>query len=147
MASANTFDNLTGLQQYGEIKDLVNAQRAAVSNDPVFGADKIAIDPLTYNIIASTYIDTTGSVGTVLEATMRDFNIQYVITFRAEDVGGVKVLNAYSSDARAMVMRIPMQLQVSNIYQKGFSSYVESMFRVGGLDVIENASGYILTGV
>lgn len=147
VASANTFDNLTGLQQYNEIRDLVNAQRAAVSNDPVFGADKIAIDPLTYNILTSSYIDTTGGVGTVKEAVERDFNITFVLTFRAADVGSVKVMNAYSSDARAMVMRIPMQLQVSNIYQKGFSSYVESMFRVAGLDVIENASGYILTGV
>jgi len=146
-ASANTFNNLTGLQQYGEIKDLVNAQRGAVSNDPVFSCDKIAIDPLTYNIITSTYIDTTGGVGTVKEAAERDFNITFVITFRAGDVGGTKVLNAYSSDARAMIIRIPLPLQVSNIYQKGFNSYVESMFRVGGLDVIENASGYILTGV
>jgi len=146
-ASANTFENLTGLEQYNEIRDLVNAQRTAVSNDPVFGCDKIAIDTSTYNLLTSSYIDTTGGVGTVQQAVERDFNVKFVLTFRAGAVGGGKVLNAYSSDARAMVMRIPMQLRVSNIYQKGFSSYVESMFRVGGLDVIENASGYILTGV
>ena len=146
-ASANTFDNLTGIQQYNEIKDLVIAQRAAVSNDPVFGADRVAIAPITFNIISSTYVDTTGGVGTVREAIERDLNIQFVITFRAADVAGSARLVAYSSDARAMVMRIPMQLRMSNIYQKGFNSYVESMFRVGGLDVIENAAGYILTGV
>jgi len=146
-ASSNTFANLTGQQQYDEIKDLVNAQRTSVSLDPVFSADKIAISPATYTIISTTYIDTTGGLGTVLQATMRDLNIQYVITFRAASVGGTARLVAYSSDDRAMVMRIPMQLRMSNIYQKGFKSYIESMFRVGGLDVIENASGYILTGV
>ena len=147
MASAGVFSGLTGAQQYGEIKDLINAQRTAVSNDPVFGCDKVAISPATYNIILSTYVDTTGGVGTVAKAVERDFNIKFVLTFRAASVGGTARLNAYSSDARAMVMRVPLQLQVSNIYQKGFSSYVESMFRVAGLDVIENAAGYILTGV
>jgi hypothetical protein len=146
-SSANTFDNLTGLQQYNEIRDLVNAQRATVSNDPVFGANKVAISPETFNIINGTFIDTTGTVETVRTTAERNLNIEFVITFRAADVGGAKVLVAYSDDERAMIMRIPTPLRVSNIYQKGFSSYVESLFRVGGLDVIENGSGYILTGV
>jgi len=146
-ASAGVFSGLTGLQQYGELKDLIDAQRTAVSNDPVFSCDKLSMSPAIYNLIQSTYIDTTGGVGTVLQAVERDFNIKVVMTFRAASVGGTARIVAYSSDARAMVMRIPMQLRMSNIYQKGFSSYVESMFRVGGLDVIENASGYILTGV
>jgi len=146
-SSANTFGNLTGVQQYGEIADLVNAQRVGVSNDPVFSADKISISPATWNIINATFIDTTGGIETVKTATERNLNIQYVITFRAADVGGTARLVAYSSDTRAMVMRIPMQLRMSNIYQKGFKSYVESMFRVGGLDVIESLSGRILTGV
>jgi len=146
-ASANTFDNLTGLEQYSEIKDLINAQWAAVQLDPVFSADKIAIAPITYSIINSTYIDTTGGVGTVREAIERNFNVKFVITFRAADVGSEAVMVAYSSDVRAMVMRIPTPLRVSNIYQKGFSSYLESLFRIGGLDVIESLSGQILTDV
>jgi hypothetical protein len=146
-SSSNTFDNLTGLQQYNEIRDLVNTQRAAVSNDPVFGANKVIVDAATYNIINGTFIDTTGTVETVRTTAERNLNIEFVITFRAGDVGGQKVMVAYSDDERAMIMRIPTPLRVSNIYQKGFNSYIESLFRVGGLDVIENGSGYILTGV
>lgn len=146
-AAGGVFSGLTGIQQYTEIKNLINAQRAGVSDDPVFGADKVAISTTTNNLISSTYVDTTGGIGTVKEAIERNFNVKFAVTFRAASVGGTDRLVAYSSDARAMVMRIPMQLRVSNIYQKGFSSYVESMFRVAGLDVIENASGRILTGV
>lgn len=143
-ASAGLFSALTGLQMYTELKDLINTQRAAVSNDPVFGADKVALSPGVYNLIDSTYIDTTGELITVRMAVERNLNVQFVITFRATSLG---VAVAYSSDPRAMVMRIPTQLQISNIYEKGFDSYVESLYRVGGLDVIESASGYILTGV
>lgn len=148
-AATGVFTGLTAIQMYNDIADLVVAQRGAVLNDPVFSADKVAISPVRYNLLSRTILDTAGGTTTVREALEKNLNIQFVLTFRAATAGtgGVQVAVAYSSDARAMVMRIPTQLRVSNIYQKGFDSYVESLFRIGGLDVIEAASGRILEDI
>ncbi len=143
-AAGGVFSGLTAQQMYDEVKDLVNVQRALVSNDPVFGANKLSMSGGIFNLLTSTILNTANGALSVMEAIKANLNIDPVITFRAKDLG---VIVAYASNDRAMVMRIPMQLRISNIYQKGFDSYVESMFRVGGLDVIENQSGYILTGV
>ena len=54
---------------------------------------------------------------------------------------------AYSSDRQAMQMRIPVPLKLYNQFTMGSKHNIESMFGVAGLDIIESASGRILTGV
>lgn len=148
-SATGVFTSATALEMYNDIADLVVAQRGAVLNDPVFSADKVAISPARYNLLNKTILNTAAGSDNVRMALEKNLNIQFVLTFRAADAGsgGEQVAVAYSSDARAMVMRIPTQLRVSNIYQKGFDSYVESLFRIGGLDLIEAASGRILEGI
>lgn len=148
-AATGVFTGLTAIQMYNDLADLVINQRSAVNNNPVFSADKVAISPARYNLLARTFLDTAGGTTTVAQVLEDNLNITFVLTFRASDAGsgGEQVAVAYSSDERAMVMRIPTQLRISNIYQKGFDSYVESLFRIGGIDLIEADSGRILEGV
>lgn len=142
-AATGLFSTLTPQQKYDDIKDLLDAQRASVSLDPVFGANKIALSPGVY-LSLNVILNTAAGPMSVRQALEINENVTFVVTFRATALG---VMVAYASDDRALQFRIPMQLRISNVYQKGFDSYVESMFRIGGLDVIENQSGYILTGV
>jgi hypothetical protein len=64
-------------------------------------------------------------------------------TFRATD----KAV-AFSTSEESMQMRIPMPLTIGEIVkQRSFSYNVESMFRIAGLDILEQDSGVILTGL
>jgi len=141
--ATGVFSGLTPQQKYDDIKGLLDLQRAGVNLDPTFGASKIVLSPATY-LSLNVILNTAAGPMSVRQALEMNENVTFVITFRATALG---VMVAYSADPLAMVMRIPTPLQISNIWQTGFDSNVDSLFRVGGLDVIENQSGYILTGV
>lgn len=140
-AATGVFSGLTPQQKYDNIKGLLDLQRAAVNLSSIFGADKIALSSTIY-LGLSVILNTAAGPMSVRQALEINENVTFVITFRA-----TTTLVAYSSNPLAMVMRIPTPLQISNIWQTGFDSNVDSLFRVGGLDVIEDQSGYILTGV
>ncbi len=143
IAASGLFSGLTAQQKYNDIKALLDAQRASVSLDPTFSADKIALSSTVY-LSLGVILNSAAGPMSVRAALEMNEGVTFVITFRASALG---VMVAYSSSPLAMVMRIPTPLQISNIWQTGFESNVESLFRVGGLDVIEDQSGYILTGV
>ena len=93
-------------------------------------------------------MNSAGSEMSVLKALELNFpSVTFVTTVKARDVGGSTRTTAYSSDRRAMQMRIPVPLNVSSVDQRGFKYYVESYFGVAGLDVIESTSGRHLTGL
>lgn len=144
--ATNTFNNLTGQEMYDEVATLVNEQRAAVLNDVVFSADMVSLHQDTFNLMSSTFINTAGGLSTVIEALQKTLNINFVLTPKAE-IAGVKRMVAYSSERQAMQMRIPIPLKLYNQVTLGSKHYIESMFGVAGLDVLENASARILTGV
>ena len=146
-ASAGVFSGLTGEQMYNEIRDIINLQRTSVLNDPMYSCDSIAMHPDTFNLVSGTILNTAGGAMSVLEAVKMNLGItRIVLSFRA-DVAGTKRLVVYSTFSEGMVMRVPQPLMVSPVDQKGFHYYVESLFRVGGLDVAEDAAAYVLTGV
>lgn len=144
--ASGAFSTLTGQEMYDEIATLVNEQRGAVLNDVVFSANMVALHQDTYNIINQTFINTAGGLSTVRQALETTLNIRFVLTPKAE-IGGVKRIIAYSSERQAMQMRIPIPLKLYNQVTLGSKHYIESMFGVAGLDILENASGRILTGV
>lgn len=145
-SASKTFANSTALEMYNVVKDLVNTQRASVYNDEVFSCDRLAVHQETFNLLNSTYLDTQAGLTTVKQAIETTLNITFVITNKAI-ISSVKRIVAYSSNRMAMQMRIPVPLQISNTDQRGFKYYIESLFGIGGLDVIESLSGYIVTGV
>jgi hypothetical protein len=84
----------------------------------------------------------------VLKALQSNFpTVTFGVTTKANSVGGNSITIAFSSNRRAMQFRLPVPLNVSSVDQRGFKYYVESYFGVAGLDVIEDGSGQILTGL
>jgi len=146
-ASAGVFSGLTGLEMYNEVRDIINLQRAAVFNDPMYSCNAMVMHPDTFNLLSGTILNSAAGPMSVLEAIKMNLGIDKVtLSFRA-DISGTKRLVVYSTFREGMVMRIPQALMVSPVDQKGFHYYVESLFRIGGLDVAENAAAYVLTGV
>ena len=145
-SATGAFSTLTGQEMYDEIAELITSQRSAVLNDEVFSANMVAVHQDTYNLISKTYLNTAGGLATVRQAIETTMNVSFVITNKAE-ISTVKRIVAYSSDRQSMQMRIPVPLKLYNQVSLGSKHYIESMYGVAGLDVIENASGKILTGV
>ncbi len=145
-SAAKTFATSTGQEMYDELRELIQSQRSSVLLDAVFSCDRLVMHPDTFQQINGTFINTAGGLSTVKEAIERTQNVTIGVTPKAE-IGGVKRVVAYSSSEQAMQMRIPVQLSLSNTDQRGFRYYIESMFAVAGLDLIEGDSGAILTGV
>jgi hypothetical protein len=147
-ASATTAALSTGDALYGEIADLITDQWGGVFNVETFKADRVVMADTVYNVCAKKIMNSAGSEMSVLKALELNFpSVTFVTTVKARDVGGSTRTTAYSSDRRAMQMRIPVPLNVSSVDQRGFKYYVESYFGVAGLDVIESTSGRHLTGL
>lgn len=147
-AAAGAAATLTGQELYDEIAGLINQQHGDVKNVETYKADRVVLPTLAYNEARREILNSNGSAMSVLSALQANFpDVQFLTTAKADDVGGSTVTVAFSSARRAMQMRIPTPLMVSNVWQQGFKSNMESMFGVAGLDVIENKAGQILTGL
>jgi hypothetical protein len=147
-AAADLAINLTGDALYQEIADLITDQWAEVFNVETFMADHIVMPDNVYNVCAKKIMNSAGSEMSVLKALQSNFpEITFALTTKARDVAGSSRTTAYSTDRRAMQMRIPVPLNISSVDQRGFKYYVESYFGVAGLDVIESTSARHLTGL
>lgn len=147
-AAGDTAANLSGDNLYQAIADLITDQWAGVFNVETYKADRVVMPDTVYNICAKKILNSNGSEMTVLRALQTNFpTVTFGLTTKARDVGGTSRTTAYSSNRRAMQMRIPTPLNVSSVDQRGFKYYVESYFGVAGLDVIEDTAGRHLTGL
>ena len=146
-ASAKLFSASTGLEMYNEVRDIINLQRSAVLNDPMYSCNSIILHPDTFNLLSGTPLNTAAGSDSVLEAIKKNLGITKITLSHRAEISSVKRLVVYSTFREGMVMRIPQQLMVSPVDQKGFHYYVESLFRIGGLDVAEDSAAYVLTGV
>jgi len=142
---------LTGQQMYNDISNLITAQHNAVNNTPEYMATNVDMPTYVLNKLRVTMLNTASSPSSVLKALKANFpGISFRGTFQADNAGGVGVSHtvAYSKNSESMQFRLPVPLTVGEIVKQGsFSFHVDSFFRVGGLDVLENAAGYILTGL
>lgn len=146
--AGDTAANLSGDNLYQAIADLITDQWAGVFNVETYKADRVVMPDTVYNICAKKILNSNGSEMTVLRALQTNFpTVTFGLTTKARDVGGTSRTTAYSSNRRAMQMRIPTPLNVSSVDQRGFKYYVESYFGVAGLDVIEDTAGRHLTGL
>lgn len=147
-AAGDTAANLSGENLYQAIADLITDQWNGVFNVETYKADRVTMPDTVYNICAKKVVNFAGSEMTVLRALMANFpTVTFGSTTKARDVGGSSRTTAFSSNRRAMQMRIPVPLNVSSVDQRGFKYYVESYFGVAGLDVIEDTAGRHLTGL
>ena len=147
-AAGSTAGSLTGDQLYQAIADLITDQWAGVFNVETYMADRVVMPDTVYNICTKKILNSAGSEKSVMAALMANFpTVTFGLTTKARSVSGDSRTTAFSSNRRAMQMRIPVPLNVSSVDQRGFKYYVESYFGVAGLDVIENSSGRHLTGL
>lgn len=147
-AASGTAASLTGDQLYQEIADFITDQWNSVLNVETYKADRVVLPTGAYNAMTKKVFNSAGSAMTVRAALEANFpEVTFITTAKANDVGGNTVAVAYSSNRRAMQLRIPDPLMVSNVWNLGSKYGVESFFGIAGLDVIENAAGRILTGL
>jgi hypothetical protein len=145
---------LTPQEMYDEISELIEAQNNAVNNTAEYKANRVLMPTRVYNKLNVTMLNTANGSSTVLKALRDNFpEIEFQSSFRADTVanGGnlaTSATVAYNNSPDAMVMRIPVPLQIGKIVQiSSFRHHVESVARVGGLDILEATAGRILTGL
>lgn len=148
-SAAGTADALTAEQLYGEIAELINAQKSAVSNTPEYVAKVVMMPTRVLNIAQTKILNTAAGSSSVLKALQDNFpDVQFIGSSRAESVGGNSITAAYSNTEDAMTMRIPVPLTIGEIVKmNSFDHRVDSKYRIAGLDVLEDTAGRILTGL
>lgn len=149
-AATGAIGTLTAQQMYDDIAGLITDQRNEVNNTPEYSCNRVVMPVYVINKLGVTMLNTASGNSTVLRALQDNFpDIDFVTSFRAADTGaGVSATVAYSTNEDAMVMRIPVRLTVGEIVkQTSFNFRVDSKFRIAGLDVLEDTSGRILTGL
>jgi hypothetical protein len=153
-AAAGAIDTLTALEMYTEISDLITDQNDAVNNTPEYMVNSVVMPTRVFNRLKKTMLNTANGSSTVLKALQDNFpEVTFQSTHRADTTanGGdlaTSATVAYNNSSEAMVMRIPVPLQVGKIVQiSSFRHHVESLARVAGLDILETTAGRILTGL
>jgi hypothetical protein len=141
----------TAAQLYQDFADLITSQWAAVNNTPEYKANKVDTPIYVMNTLQSTILNSAAGSASVLRALQDNFpGVEFRGTFRADNAGGAGVSHtvAYSNNSEAMKMRIPVPLTIGEIVKRGsFDYHVDSMYRIAGLDILEDSAGYILTGL
>ena len=91
------------------------------------------------------------SADSVMAALVKNFpTITFLSTDKAtkdDDAGRTSATVAFSTNRAGMQFRLPTPLALSPVAQVGFKYYVESYYRVAGLDIIETNAARLMTGL
>lgn len=147
--ASGAIGTLTPTQMYDAIATLVIDQRNAVNNTPEYSANRVIMPVAVMNKLSVTILNTAAGSSTVMRALQDNFpDVQFTASFRAAAVDGASATVAFSTSDEAMKMRVPLALTIGEIIKLGsFNFHVDSKYRIAGLDVLENTSGRILTGL
>lgn len=140
----------TATDDYNQIKDLIVSRRTAAKLNEVLMPTNVTFPTRVFEFVSGTILNTAGTGESILEALQRNYpSMTFGATNKAEFTGGAATATVcYSANERAMVMRIPLPLQIGEILKTGsFKFKVDSRYRIAGLDVVENSAGEILTGL
>lgn len=148
-SAAGAIGTLTAQQMYDEIAALITDQHTAVGNTPEYMANRLMTRIGVLNTLRRTILNTANGSSSVLSALQANFpDVEFRATFRAENVGGASATVAYNTSMDSMAMRVPVALTIGEILKIGsFDFKVDSKYRIAGLDVLEDTSGRILTGL
>lgn len=142
-----------GVTLYNDIAGLINRQRASVLNVDTYSCDSVTMPDTVYRTAQTKFLNTAGTEMSVLAALQMNFpEVTFGMTTKARSVvvgvaAATSITVAFSKNRRAMQFRLPVALQVSNVFQQGFKYQVESYFGIAGLDVVEADSASVLTGL
>lgn len=147
--ASDAIENLTGQEMYDEIATLITDQWNSVNNTPGYKADEVVMPVSVSNVLQATILNSAGSERSVMQALQTNFpTVTFRESFRADDVGGNSVTAAYATSEDVMKMRIPVPLTVGEIVKvSSFDYQVDSKYRIGGLDVLEDSGARLLTGL
>jgi len=147
-SASNTVDQLTAIEKYQEIADLITGQRTGVSNTPEYSANRVDMPVRVMNDLAATILDSAGGRASVLLALQTNFpDVQFQASFRL-DTPNPSVTVAYNNGSDTMKMRLPQPLTIGEVVRvTSFKFHVESHYRVAGLDLFEPAGVQYLTGL
>ena len=139
----------TSQELYDDISGLINAQWNGVLNVPEYKANRVMMPTDVLNKLQSAILNTAAGSSSVLKALQDNFpGIEFISSVKADSVGGTTKTVAFSNHDEAMKMRIPEPLNIGEIIRVGsFDFSVDSKFRIGGLDVLEELSGRYVTGL
>lgn len=152
-AAGDTVDELTSLEAYDAISQLITDQRNGVNNTPEYMANRVDMPVRVLNELSRKILDAGNGSMTVLTALQNNFpDVEFRGTARAEDVllGGntLSITVAYNNNEEAMKMRVPLALTIGEIIKTNSWDFrVDSKYRVAGLDILETTAGRYLTGL
>ena len=152
-AAGGTAASLTAIQLYEAIAELVTDQATAVNNTVNYTAGLVLMPTSVMNIANKKILDSSGGygIGSVLKALRENFpEIDFKDSFRGNNGfdGTVSSTVAVSTSRESMLMRIPETLRIGEVIKRGsFHYHTDSKYRVGGMDILEDSAGRILTGL
>ena len=144
----NTVDNLTALEQYDAIAQLIIDQRNGVNNTPEYSANRVDMPVRVMNQLSHTILDTTAGPQTVMTALEGNFpGVSFQGSFRLDQLNP-SVTIAYNNSPEVMKMRLPVPLTIGEVVRiSSFKFHVESNYRIAGLDLFEDSGVRYLTGL
>ncbi len=153
-SAGGAIDTLAGDKQYDAIASLITDQQTGVSNVEDYMANVVTMPTRVYNVISKTILNTASGSSSVLSALQANFaGVSFQMTSKADTVanGGQLTASAtvaWSNRRNSILMRVPKTLEIGEIVKRGsFDFQMDSVARIGGLDVAEDGAGRILTGL
>jgi len=170
-SAGGTAASMSGLELYDALATLIREQWASVRNTTSFKADRLVMPDDVYNLCFSKLMTSDveltsdgsdpaasamtahilASADSVMTALIKNFpTVSFVSTDKAtkdDDTGRSSATVAFSTNRAGMQFRLPVPLALSPVAQVGFKYYMESYYRVAGLDVIETNAARLMTGL
>jgi hypothetical protein len=148
--SSNTFNNLTGLEIYNEIRDLRNKMVAKAGNNAELRPNVVILPVEQYDIVISSLMTGTSPVVsgdyTVAGFIEKNLGLKLYSSNRLIDkgVGTTDRMIMLNNDRRNIRFHIPTPLRFAPVTVKGFNYLLESNFRIAGVGFNRsNAIGYL----
>lgn len=135
--------DMTDEEVYKLLKDGIVAQHSNVSD--AYYADTIVLDPTGYTRVHTSDYKADSEL-TIAQKIIRDFGIKFQVSFRlkGETSSTGLILNTRNE---SLMIRIPQRLKISKVYNLGSKHGFDSGFRVAGVDILEEGSGFRLENI
>jgi hypothetical protein len=141
-AAGSFYLTLTAVQQYDLIADFITQQHNGVNNTPEYSANICLLPTLIFNSAQRRILNEFNN-GTVMHVLKQNFpTVTFLHTAKL-----ITEMVIFSSDESAVAFRIPVPMEFSPILVEHFDFSTKSKYRIGGIDVLEPASGQIVTAL
>ncbi len=146
------FQSLTATQQYNLIVDRINTQHDSVNSSVDDKDDKKTTSVYAANICLMP----TKIFNIIQKNILNEFNNASVLTVLRTNLPSVNFIHSakltdkmviFSNSEDSISLRIPVPMLFSPIYNKHFDFSTKAMYGIAGVDILEPASGLIVSGL